>query len=110
MGQASGESAIQCVPVGEGDHQNVAGTALLGHDRHQSVSTEPDRRQPNVFGHGEKVPVGSAIVKSRCRTLSCLMSAVVLPVSVSPLSATRSVLQVRPSRAPFAVVFGLLLA
>ena len=71
MGQPGGESPFQGLPVGIGDHKNVAGAALLGHDRHQSVSTEPDRRQPNVFGHRVKVPAGSEIVKTPCRALSC---------------------------------------
>jgi hypothetical protein len=34
MGQAGGERAVQRVPVGKGDHEYVAGTALLSHDRH----------------------------------------------------------------------------
>ena len=59
------------IPGGAGDDMAVAGTALLGHDRHQFVSTEPDRRQPIVLGHGEKVPAGREIVKSRCRALFC---------------------------------------
>ncbi len=57
MGQTGGEGTIEGVPVGESNHQDVAGTALLGHDRHQSVSTEPDRRQPTILGHGRE-PTG----------------------------------------------------
>jgi hypothetical protein len=34
MGETGGKSAFQGFPVGVGDHENVAGAALLGHDRH----------------------------------------------------------------------------
>ena len=111
MGQTGGERAVQRVPVGEGDHQDVAGTALLGHDRHQSVSTEPDRRQPIVFGHGEKVPAGCAIVKSPCGALFCWRSAGDPSGPGSPRPANPECCsRAKFALVPLAVVGGLLLA
>jgi hypothetical protein len=108
MGQTGGESSVKSVAVGKGDHQDVAGPALLGHDRHQSVSTESDRRQPNVLGHGEKLPAACTIVKSRCGPLSCCRSAVFLPVFVSLLPATRSLPYVRCPGLLLPAVFAVL--
>ena len=106
VGQTGGEGAIEGVPVGVGDHQDVAGAALLGHDRHQSVSTEPDRRQPNVLGHGEKLPAGGEIVKSPCRALFCWRSAGDPSGPGSPRPATRSAPHVRRSRSFLMAIFG----
>jgi hypothetical protein len=54
MSPTSGEGTLESVLVGVREHQDIAGATLLGHDRYQSVSTEPDRGQPYVLGHGER--------------------------------------------------------
>jgi hypothetical protein len=109
MGQTGGERAIQRVPVCKGNHQYVARAALLGHDRHQSVSTEPDPRQPIVFRHGVKVPAGYEIVKSCWRILSCLHKSWPPPVPVSLLLVScRSAQPVQRLRSSPAALAGLL--
>ena len=86
VGEAAGSGLPEGVPVGIGQHQDVAGPAFLCDDRNQSLGIELDGGQPGVVGHGVKVPGGSTIVKSRCTPISCSI--------IHPLASRRSPIRV----------------